>query len=82
MFKGDEFDALGFATSLDGNKVAESAKTYAEWFPDRLHLICIQICKCTVQFWSCAASRRSHLRFQAKAERRLRRLESRRESLV
>ncbi|OLP91465.1 TBC1 domain family member 2A [Symbiodinium microadriaticum] len=50
MFQGDEFDKLGFAASPEGDAVADSAKSYAEWF-------------------------------QAKAVRRLRRLESRREKL-
>ena len=36
MFEGDEFDTLGFAASPDGDAVADSAKSYAEWFPGSL----------------------------------------------
>ena len=32
MFQGDEFDKLGFAASPEGDAVADSAKSYAEWF--------------------------------------------------
>ena len=32
MFEGDEFDALGFATSPEANAVADSARKYADWF--------------------------------------------------